>query len=46
MALFELLPGPRPSTIPWPALAILTAIFALQILAMDTTIVQAFHVFH
>ena len=45
MALVELTPSRRPSASRWHSLANMTGIIVLQIIAMDATIIRAFHVF-
>ena len=45
MAAIELAPGRRPSAPSWRSLAWIAAIIAVQIIAMDATIIHVFHVF-
>ena len=45
MAATELAPGRRPSVPGWRSLACIAAIIVVQMVAMDATIIRAFHVF-
>jgi uncharacterized membrane protein len=45
MAATELAPGRRPSVPRWRSLACIAAIIVVQMVAMDATIIRAFHVF-
>jgi Predicted membrane protein (DUF2142) len=45
MAAIELAPGRRPSVPTWRSLACFAAIIVVQMIAMDATIIRAFHVF-
>ena len=45
MAAIELAPGRRPSAPRWRSLACIAVVIVLQIVAMDASIIRAFHVF-